>query len=139
MSHLHGQGIAAAPVLLTIAGDGAADFEVQLKKTISGRWLQNHVMMTGRLDGDLKWGAYASAKLFLLPSRQENFAITVVEAMQMGLPVIVSEKVNTWPYVKEAGAGIVSDSDPQREYEETVIKARAMMKALAMASQTKVR
>jgi anthranilate synthase component I len=35
----------------------------------------------------------------------------------------------------QAGAGIVSDSDPQREYEETVIKARAMMKALAMASQ----
>jgi anthranilate synthase component I len=37
----------------------------------------------------------------------------------------------------QAGAGIVSDSDPQREYEETVIKARAMMKALAMASQIK--
>jgi anthranilate synthase component 1 len=34
----------------------------------------------------------------------------------------------------QAGAGIVSDSDPQREYEETVIKARAMMKALGMAS-----
>jgi anthranilate synthase component 1 len=35
----------------------------------------------------------------------------------------------------QAGAGIVADSDPQREYEETVIKARAMMKAIAMASQ----
>src|SRR4029450_6444663 len=39
----------------------------------------------------------------------------------------------------QAAAGIVSDSDPQREYEETVIKARAMMKALAMASQIKAR
>jgi anthranilate synthase component 1 len=38
----------------------------------------------------------------------------------------------------QAGAGIVSDSNPQREYEETVNKARAMMKALAMASQMKV-
>ena len=37
----------------------------------------------------------------------------------------------------QAGAGIVADSDPQREYEETVSKARAMMKALAMASQIK--
>ena len=35
----------------------------------------------------------------------------------------------------QAGAGIVADSDPHREYEETVNKARAMMKALAMASQ----
>jgi anthranilate synthase component I len=39
----------------------------------------------------------------------------------------------------QAGAGIVSDSDPQREYEESVIKARAMMKGLAMAGQIKVR
>jgi anthranilate synthase component 1 len=37
----------------------------------------------------------------------------------------------------QAGAGIVADSDPQQEYEETVNKARAMMKALAMASQMK--
>jgi len=37
----------------------------------------------------------------------------------------------------QAGAGIVADSDPQREYEETVNKARAMMKALSMARQTK--
>jgi anthranilate synthase component 1 len=39
----------------------------------------------------------------------------------------------------QAGAGIVSDSDPQREYEETVVKARAMMKALAMATQINAR
>jgi anthranilate synthase component I len=37
----------------------------------------------------------------------------------------------------QAGAGIVADSDPKREYEETVSKALAMMKALAMASQMK--
>ena len=37
----------------------------------------------------------------------------------------------------QAGAGIVADSDPKREYEETVSKARAMMKALAMASEMK--
>jgi anthranilate synthase component 1 len=37
----------------------------------------------------------------------------------------------------QAGAGIVADSDPEREYEETVSKARAMMKALAMATQIK--
>jgi anthranilate synthase component 1 len=35
----------------------------------------------------------------------------------------------------QAGAGIVTDSDPHLEYEETVNKARAMAKALAMAAQ----
>src|SRR5437588_5309358 len=37
----------------------------------------------------------------------------------------------------QAGAGVVADSDPQREHEETISKARAMMNALAMASQMK--
>jgi anthranilate synthase component 1 len=35
----------------------------------------------------------------------------------------------------QAGAGIVADSNPHLEYEETVNKARAMVKALAMATQ----
>ncbi len=33
----------------------------------------------------------------------------------------------------QAGAGIVADSDPEREYQETVNKAMAMMKALSLA------
>jgi anthranilate synthase component 1 len=37
----------------------------------------------------------------------------------------------------QAGAGIVADSNPKLEYEETVNKARAMAKALAMAAQMK--
>jgi anthranilate synthase component 1 len=35
----------------------------------------------------------------------------------------------------QAGAGIVADSDPAAEYEETLNKARAMAKALSMAQQ----
>jgi anthranilate/para-aminobenzoate synthase component I len=31
------------------------------------------------------------------------------------------------------GAGIVADSDPLREYEETLLKAQAVMKALGVS------
>jgi glycosyltransferase involved in cell wall biosynthesis len=96
-------------VLLTIVGNGTPAFEATLKRTIAAGVLENNVMMTGRLDGVTKWGAYASAEIFLLPSRQENFAITVAEAMHMGIPVIISNRVNTWPYVKDSGAGLVLD------------------------------
>ena len=34
----------------------------------------------------------------------------------------------------QAGAGVVADSVPEREYEETQNKARGMMKALALAA-----
>jgi glycosyltransferase involved in cell wall biosynthesis len=94
-------------VLLTVVGEGSPGFVRMVEKRISTQKLEHNVLMTGRLGGALKWGAYASAELFLLPSRQENFAITVAEAMHMGIPVIISDKVNTWPYVREAAAGIV--------------------------------
>jgi glycosyltransferase involved in cell wall biosynthesis len=94
-------------VLLTIVGDGAPAFEAAVKREIARQGLIGSVLMTGRLDAAAKWGAYASADLFLLPSRQENFAITVAEAMHAGIPVIITTKVNTWPYVREASAGIV--------------------------------
>ena len=35
----------------------------------------------------------------------------------------------------QAGAGIVADSDPEREYWETVNKAKAMAKAIEMAGE----
>jgi glycosyltransferase involved in cell wall biosynthesis len=94
-------------VLLSIVGDGEAGYRSELNDLIATHDLQGHVLLTGRLSGRAKWSAYAAAELFLLPSRQENFAITVAEAMHMGLPVIISDRVNTWPYVVEAGAGLV--------------------------------
>ncbi len=38
-------------------------------------------------------------------------------------------------YYVQAGAGIVADSDPGREYEETLDKARALVKAVAIAEE----
>jgi glycosyltransferase involved in cell wall biosynthesis len=95
--------------LLTIVGEGEDSFVQEVRRYISDNGLEEYVLMTGRLDGEEKWQAYASADVFVLPSRQENFAISVAEAMHMGIPVIVSRKVNTWPFVQEAGAGIVVD------------------------------
>ena len=96
-------------VLLVVAGDGEAHYTRHLRQLVSALALDDHVLFAGRLDGELKWASFAAAELFLLPSRQENFAITVAEAMQMAVPVIISDKVNTWPYVKEARAGLVLD------------------------------
>ena len=94
-------------LLLIVAGDGEAQYTQDIRQLVSSLALDDHVLFAGHLDGELKWGAFAAAELFLLPSRQENFAITVAEAMQMGVPVVITDKVNTWPYVEEAGAGLV--------------------------------
>ena len=39
------------------------------------------VVFTGMLTGKPKWGAFAAAEAFILPSHQENFGIAVVEAL----------------------------------------------------------
>jgi anthranilate synthase component 1 len=37
----------------------------------------------------------------------------------------------------QAGAGIVADSDPRKEYEETMNKARALSEAVVIAERSK--
>jgi glycosyltransferase involved in cell wall biosynthesis len=96
-------------VLLIVAGDGEPHYTRQIKQLVSALSLNDQVLFVGRVEGEMKWASFASAEVFLLPSRQENFAITVAEAMQMAVPVIITDKVNTWPYVKEAKAGFVLD------------------------------
>lgn len=64
---------------------------------------------TGMLTGEMKWGAFAAAEVFVLPSHQENFGIAVVEAMTCGRPVLISNQVNIWREIVEDGAGLASD------------------------------
>jgi glycosyltransferase involved in cell wall biosynthesis len=61
------------------------------------------------LEGDSKWGAFYGCEAFVLPSHQENFGISVVEAMACGKPVLISNKVNIWREIVEVGAGIVEN------------------------------
>ena len=68
------------------------------------RGLESQVTFTGLLSGRDKWGAMAASELFVLPSYQENFALAVVDALNSGLPVVLSRRVNLWKDVVEAGA-----------------------------------
>ena len=61
-----------------------------------------------RLDAEARWGAFAAAESFVLPSHQENFGIAVAEALSCGTPALISDKVNIWREVEAGGAGIVA-------------------------------
>ena len=65
------------------------------------------ISWTGMLTGEIKWGAYRSADVFILPSHQENFGFSVVEALSCELPVLISNKVNIWREIYEDCAGRV--------------------------------
>lgn len=65
--------------------------------------------------------AYVDADVFVLPSYTENFGMTVVEAMACGCPVVISDQVNIWREVQEAGAGIVTRLAPS-EIAEAILR-----------------
>jgi glycosyltransferase involved in cell wall biosynthesis len=55
---------------------------------------------------------FRSANVFVLPSYSENFGISVLEAMQRGVPVVVTPEVGAAEIVRESGGGLVVAGDP---------------------------
>ena len=54
--------------------------------------------------GAAKWAAYRIADLFVLPSLNENFGLTVAEALAAGTPVIATSGT-PWRRVETEGSG----------------------------------
>jgi glycosyltransferase involved in cell wall biosynthesis len=71
---------------------------------------------SGMLEGDAKWGAFYGCEAFVLPSHQENFGISVVEALACDKIVLISNKVNIWQEIESSQGGLVANNS----YGETV-------------------
>ena len=56
---------------------------------------------------------YQSANVFVLPSYSENFGIAVLEAMQRGVPVIVTPEVGAAEIVRKSEGGLVVAGNPE--------------------------
>ena len=71
---------------LVIAGNGERDYIEKLKRLAFEKCGDN-VIFAGWLDGARKAAAIRGAELVVLPSFQENFGLSVVEALACGVPV----------------------------------------------------
>jgi glycosyltransferase involved in cell wall biosynthesis len=96
---------------LVIAGPGLdSEYGKQLTDLVANSSiLSNTVYFPGMLNGNAKWGAFYGSQAFILPSHQENFGIAVAEALACGKPVLISDKVNIWREIKEAGGGMIQE------------------------------
>ena len=98
---------------LVIAGPDQTGWQTALKKLIQRLEIEDRVTWTGMLSGDLKYGAFYAADVFVLPSHQENFGIVVAESLASGTPVLISNKVNIWREIEGCGAGLVEEDTLQ--------------------------
>jgi glycosyltransferase involved in cell wall biosynthesis len=96
------------PWRLVFAGDGDAGYVNQLKALARRSGLNGDALFVGWLEGDRKYAALKDASLLAMPSYQENFGISLIEAMACGVPVLVSPHVNLAPEIEKAGAGWVA-------------------------------
>jgi glycosyltransferase involved in cell wall biosynthesis len=98
------QGEAAA-WRLVIAGDGDAAYVSELKDVAASGDARNRIQFAGWVAGEEKIRLFRAASLFALASHQENFGISIAEAMASAVPVIVTPGVNLAPSIAAAGAG----------------------------------
>ena len=67
---------------------------------------QSGIHWIGTLSGIDKWTALAASEAMTLVSHQENFGIVVAEALAVGTPTLISDKVNIWREISNGGAGL---------------------------------
>jgi glycosyltransferase involved in cell wall biosynthesis len=96
---------------LILAGPDQIGWETNLRSQAARLNLTDRVVFTGMLQGNMKRGALASADAFILPSHQENFGISVVEALAAGVPVLISNRVNIWREIDADRAGYIESDD----------------------------
>jgi len=96
---------------LVMVGGDQKGWQQKLQGRVAEIGLQDRVTFTGALADDIKWGAFKSAEVLVLPSHSENFGLVVAEAMACGVPVLISDKVNIWQEVEDSGGGFVASDD----------------------------
>src|SRR5680860_1287880 len=100
-----------ANVDLVIAGPDSGERNNLLRQVEQLR-LGNRVHMVGPLYGHAKFAALMDATIFCLPSRQEGFSMSIIEALACGLPVVISPQCH-FNEVSEIGAGEVVILNPK--------------------------
>jgi len=96
---------------LVIAGPDDEGYGAKIKTLVKKRNILDKVTFTGMLLGKDKLSAFRDSDIFVLPSYSENFGLAVIEAMVCGLPVVISNKVNLYPYIQNREAGIVVEPE----------------------------
>ena len=76
---------------------------------IHANYDQTGIHWIGTLSGIEKWQALAAAEAMTLVSHQENFGIVIAEALAVGTPVLISNKINIWREIERNGAGLVTN------------------------------
>ena len=92
---------------LALVGDGPHH------KVLEEHFAGLPVYMAGFLRGEALAAAYASADLFVMPSRTETLGLVVLEAMAAGLPVVGARAGGIPEMIDDGATGVLFDTEAQ--------------------------
>ncbi|HLC11527.1 MAG TPA: glycosyltransferase [Candidatus Bathyarchaeia archaeon] len=82
-----------------------------VRKMVEHRGLSTNVWLVAGVYGREKLAAYASADLFVLPSRYEIFGLVAIEAITCGVTTVVTDACGVAPLFLTQGLGYVARHD----------------------------
>lgn len=97
---------------LVIVGPGDQHYLSELKALASQLGLDKQILWAGPLYAEAKWAVIWHAEAYVLPSHQENFGVSVAEALACGVPVLITDKVSIWREVIADNGGLVESDNP---------------------------
>jgi glycosyltransferase involved in cell wall biosynthesis len=95
---------------LVLAGPEHPGTAKAVRQFLVERKLQASVTLCGILNGQLKLAAISAARFLCLPSYSEGFSVAVLEALSMGVPVVITPECNM-QIVQTSGAGHVTSNE----------------------------
>ena len=105
--------LAQAPgARLAVAGNDAEGYRPKLEKLAAEKGVAERVVFTGPVDGNDKAALLHRAVATVLPSYSENFGNSALESLAAGRPVVVTPEVGLAGVVRETGAGVVVEGNP---------------------------
>jgi len=82
---------------LVFAGPDESGMKMRLSQMVERLGITSRVLFCGPLFDAAKWEAYRDADVFVLPSQNENFGNTALEAAAAGTPIVVTENCGVAP------------------------------------------
>jgi glycosyltransferase involved in cell wall biosynthesis len=101
---------AVGDLRLVLVGPDESGMKARLRQIAVRLGVTSRVLFCEPLFDQAKWGAYRDADVFVLPSQNENFGNTALEAAAVGTPVVVTENCGVAPLLAGV-AGLVVAHD----------------------------
>lgn len=95
---------------LCLAGPSEPQYLQRLQAKAKRLGLEASVYWLGMQAGEgAKLDLLEASEAFILPSYQENFALSLVESLAASRPVLTTKSVHTWPFVVASQGGLVAE------------------------------